>query len=206
MAKVQKKLPAYEAETRIDSIAGFALPEILFHERQLKVTLVIPELPLRIGTVQPKKENSKYANRSYKVDFFVVTTCGKNLLVEFKTDSDSRRGGQDEHLADAKREGAKKVISGILQLRNKSDYKKKYNHLVEKLANAGLVKPVGDEYAPCIENDELEILYIQPRVKKSDVGLDILDFEAVAKAIEHEFSGDDFMLAAAETFRSWASD
>ena len=93
-----KHLPAYKAETRVDSIVGFALPQILEHARGLKVATVIPELPLRIGSVQPQHAEARFANKSYKVDFFVVTECGRNILIEFKTDSGSRRDGQDGYL------------------------------------------------------------------------------------------------------------
>ena len=98
-----KRLPAYRLEPRVDAIIGLALPKILARIKGLEVTTVIPELPLRIGSVQPEHEGKVFANRSYKVDFFMVTRGGKCLLVEFKTDSGSRREKQDDYLESARK-------------------------------------------------------------------------------------------------------
>ena len=62
-----KRLPAYKAETRVDSIVGFALPQVLSYARDLSVAVVVPELPLRIGSVQPEHAEAKFANKSFKV-------------------------------------------------------------------------------------------------------------------------------------------
>lgn len=46
-----KLLPAYKLETRIDSLIGFALPQILEQALGVKIGHVIPELPLRKGSI-----------------------------------------------------------------------------------------------------------------------------------------------------------
>lgn len=201
-----KKLPAYKAETRVDSIAGFALEEIFAYDRDVKIVAVIPELPLRIGTIRPSEVGGKKENRSYKVDFFTLTDCGKGFLVEFKTDSASRRDGQDEYLTEAQDVGLEAVLTGIIRLYEKSDYKKKYCHLLDKLVRAGVVTKSDGVYTPLVQFDDLSIVYMQPHVKETDVGLDIVDFETVAGALENIFEGDEFMLAAARAFRGWAVD
>ncbi len=193
-------------EPRVDSIVGFALPQILSHVRGLEVATVIPELPLRIGSVQPDHEGKDYSNKSYKVDFFVVTKCGTNLLVEFKTDSGSRRDKQDKYLESAQTEGLDAVISGILLLYEATTYKKKYRHLLAKLEEAGLIQSTGDGYESSAVNDELNILYVQPHAKEGDEERDVLDFEDAAQALEEHYEGDEFMLTAAQAFRSWAGD
>ncbi|MDM8517436.1 hypothetical protein QUF76_14655 [Desulfobacterales bacterium HSG16] len=201
-----KLLLAYKAETRVDSIVGFALPQVFSHVRDLDVSAVIPELPLRIGSVQPKHADAKFANKSYKVDFFVVTKCGKNLLVEFKTNSASRRDGQDGYLKDAQHEGLGAVVSGVIALLGVTTYKAKYLHLIRKLCDAGLVEEVGGEFRTSVQNDQLEIVYVQPHLKEGDVASQVIDFLAVAEAIEHGFKDDEFMHEAAESFRSWSED
>jgi hypothetical protein len=201
-----KKLPAYRMEPRVDSIVGFALPQILNQARNLEVATVIPELPLRIGSVQPDHEGKEYSNKSYKVDFFVVTKCGKSFLIEFKTDSGSRRDKQDRYLESAQAQGLGAVISGILRLYAATTYKKKYRHLLAKLEDAGLIENSETGYEVSVVNDELKILYVQPHAKEGDEERDVLDFEAVAQAIEEHFEGEEFMLTAAQAFRSWAED
>jgi hypothetical protein len=48
---------------------------------------IIPELPIRTGTVKPEFKNTKHSERSYKVDFFAIGNKGVNYLVEFKNDA-----------------------------------------------------------------------------------------------------------------------
>ena len=67
-----KKLPAYKAETRIDSLIGFYLRPIISEYLKEEIDGIIPELPIRLGTVKPELENTKYSERSYKVDFFAI--------------------------------------------------------------------------------------------------------------------------------------
>lgn len=201
-----KRLPAYRAEPRVDSIVGFALPEVLLHNRNERVTLVIPELPLRIGSVQPQHEGKSFSNKSYKVDFFVMTEGGKNYLVEFKTDSGSRREKQDDYLDAARKVGLGAVVEGILKLYQATTYKKKYRYLLTKLEEAGLVSNSKAGYAACIADHGLHVLYVQPHAKDDDVGRDILDFVAVAEALRERFGGDEFMEAAAQAFLAWVEE
>lgn len=201
-----KQLPAYRAEPRVDSIVGFALPEILLHIRNERVTLVIPELPLRIGSVQPQHEGKSFSNKSYKVDFFVMTEGGKNYLVEFKTDSGSRREKQDDYLVAARNVGLGTVVEGILKLYQATTYKTKYRYLLTKLEEAGLISGGNAEQTVSITNDRLHVLYVQPHAKEDDVGRDILDFVAVAEALQDRFGGEEFMEAAVQTFQAWSED
>lgn len=201
-----KRLPAYRAEPRVDSIVGFALPEILLHNRNERVTLVIPELPLRIGSVQPLHEGKSFSNKSYKVDFFVMTEGGKNYLVEFKTDSGSRREKQDDYLEAARDVGLGAVVEGILKLYQATTYKKKYRYLLAKLQKAGLISGGDPEHTASVTRDRLDVLYVQPHAKDDDAGRDILDFVAVAEALRERFGGDEFMEAAAQAFLAWVED
>jgi len=201
-----KRLPAYRAEPRVDSIVGFALPEILLHNRNERVTLVIPELPLRIGSVQPLHEGKSFSNKSYKVDFFVMTEGGKNYLVEFKTDSGSRREKQDDYLEAARDVGLGAVVEGILKLYQATTYKKKYRYLLAKLQKAGLISGGDPEHTASVTRDRLDVLYVQPHAKDDDAGRDILDFVAVAEALRERFGGDEFTEAAAQAFLAWVED
>ncbi len=201
-----KKLPAYKAEPRVDSIVGFALPQILKHALNLDVKVVIPELPLRVGTIYRKHEGTNYSNKSYKVDFFALTTSNENYLIEFKTDSGSRREGQDKYLEASKEVGIGAIITGILTLFEKTSYKKKYEHLLGKLLQAQLIQGEHPAYKPSAANDSIKIVYIQPHIKSNDENLTIIDFNSVHDAIIQNFPNDEFMVEAAKTFKGWESN
>ncbi len=109
-----KKLPAYKAEPRIDSLVGFFLPEFIESFLNIKSAGIIPELPIRLATVKPKHEGTNYADRSYKVDFLIIGNNEVNYLIEFKTDSGSRRDEQDLYLVEAKEAGTESIVNGIL--------------------------------------------------------------------------------------------
>ncbi len=130
-----KKLPAYRAEPRVDFIVAGALPEILKEKYSEEITLIIPELPIRIGSIYPKIN----INKSYKVDFYVLLDNGNNVFIEFKTDSNSRRTKQDEYLQAAKNVGMKKILEGIVDISKASSYKTKYSYLLNKLISNSLL-------------------------------------------------------------------
>ena len=108
-----KRLPAYKLEVRIDSLVGFALPKVLELRFGLRTKKIIPELPIRLGTVHPKHDGKPFADRSYKVDFYVRTECEQNLFIEFKSDSGSRRGKQDEYLQLSAQAKMGAIVDGI---------------------------------------------------------------------------------------------
>jgi hypothetical protein len=53
MMKDWKKLPAYKAEPRIDSLVGFYLKDALTDFLGVEIIGIIPELPIRLATVKP---------------------------------------------------------------------------------------------------------------------------------------------------------
>ncbi|MFD0836694.1 hypothetical protein ACFQ0I_13025 [Mariniflexile aquimaris] len=201
MMKDWKKLPAYKAEPRIDSLIGYFLEPILADFLKEKIEGVIPELPIRLGTVQPKLENTKYAERSYKVDFFAVGKNGTNYLIEFKTDTNSRRTKQDEYLNNSKQLGTANIINGILKISNVSTYITKYNHLKSKLQQVGLLD-ADNKYNG--KNKELEIIYIQP-VNHNNENL-VIDFNWIADWLEKNNKKDSFETELSNALRIWAND
>lgn len=196
-----KKLPAYKAETRIDSLIGFYLDSILSDFLNDKIVGIIPELPIRLGTVNPELENTKYAERSYKVDFFAVGSNGKNYLVEFKTDTKSRRLKQDDYLINSKKKGTKELIDGIIKISNVSTYKEKYNHLKSKLIDYDLLN---DNFEYTKKNNELEIIYVQPSNYQNE-NL-VVDFNWIADWLENKSDMDSFDSELAVSLREWSND
>jgi hypothetical protein len=196
-----KRLPAYKAEPRIDSLVGFFLPQFIAEYLGIEVVGIIPELPIRLATVKPKHEGTNYADRSYKVDFLIVATNGKNYLVEFKTDSGSRRDAQDMYLEEAKSAGTKAIIEGVLQIASVSSYKKKYDHLTTKLKSVGLLN---NEKHYSELNPSFEIIYVQPSNPKSEEL--IIDFAWISNWLEEKYPDSEFETEFAKALKLWAED
>jgi hypothetical protein len=194
-----KKLPAYKAEPRIDSLIGYYLKDFLSDYLKEEIVGIIPELPIRLGTIKPELENTISADRSYKVDFFAVGSKGKNYLIEFKTDMSSRREKQDDYLLKTKMKGTKELIEGIIKISKASTYTDKYNHLKSKLIEYKLLnsKLTYTEF-----NEDLEIIYVQP---SNDKGIkEIINFEKIAEWLESNFQGSSFEQEFSKALRVWA--
>lgn len=187
-----KRLPAYRAEPRIDSLIGFYLSEILADYFKISITGIIPELPIRKATLDPTIAGDK----SDKVDFFAATNSGTCYLVEFKTDSSSRRNVQDIYLQQAKAVGVRAIMGGIEKIASVSMYKKKYKHLLDKLQSLGMLGVVSDHL-------QFEIVYVQPSNRNSEPN--VIDFKWIADWLERRHHGE-FELAFAKTLRNWAED
>ena len=196
-----KKLPAYRAEPRIDSLVGFLLKPILENYLDVNIIGIIPELPIRLGTVSPKLDEKKYADRSYKVDFFAIGSNGFNYLIELKTDSKSRRDKQDDYLIASKYVGTEKIINGILKIASVSRYKKKYSHLKDKLKEYGLLN---ERYAYSGINQSLEIVYVQPSNNKKEEN--VIDFDWIANWLESAHDPSSFESEFAKALRAWSKD
>lgn len=201
MLKDWKLLPAYKAEPRIDCLIGHYLPQILSELKGIKVNGIIPELPIRLGTIKPAHEGTNYADRSYKVDFFVIGNNGINYLVEFKTDSNSRRDAQDLYLIETKTCGTKAIIEGIIQIAKVSTYKPKYDHLKGKLQSFGLIDR-DNNYSGL--NPQLEIIYVQPSNYMKEVN--VIDFIYISNWLKDNFKDSEFESALADTLSHWSSN
>ncbi len=195
-----KKLPAYKAEPRIDGLVGHYLPEFLGSVVGEKIQGVVPEFPLHISTLRPDIPS----NQSWKVDFLLIGET-HNWLVEFKTDSGSRREAQDEYLAAAKRMGTDAILDGIRKIEKAtmSRYRHKYAHLLAKLRSFGLVD---QENAWTGKNPQLEIVYVQPHRTSSIVSENVVDFCQIAEWLECVHPDAEFEKAFADALRGWAGD
>lgn len=195
-----KKLPAYKAEPRIDSLVGYYLDQILNDFLDEEISMIIPELPIRLGTVKPEYNDKNFAERSYKVDFFAVGN-EFNYLIEFKSDSNSRREKQDDYLKRSENLGTKEIINGIIKIATVSAYKKKYNHLKEKLKESGLLN---NEYEYSGLNKKLKIIYVQPQSKHDNEVT--IDFHWISNWLKNKYPNDAFSKELSETLKIWAED
>lgn len=195
-----KKLPAYKTEPRIDSFIGFYLPDIVAAFFKDSIIGIIPEFPIRLGTVNTKYEDTNFANRSYKVDFYLLGDSGLNYFIEFKTDSDSRIEKQDNYLANSQKVGMKKIVQGIFKISEASSYKQKYGHLMKKLES---LKIISSDYT-FKGNDEIKIVYVQPNNYKKDQFC--IDFNWISNWLESKKGNDLFEKNLADSLRLWAND
>lgn len=197
-----KKLPAYKAETRIDSLVGYYLKTLLNEFIEEEIIGIIPELPIRKGTIHPEYEGTVHAERSFKVDFFAVGGKGVNYLIEFKSDSGSRRDGQDLYLKNSQDLGTKALMEGIVRIASVSPYTRKYDHLLKSLQEVDLLSPI-KKYTG--KNPDLEILYVQPS-NNNNAEDNIIDFIQIASWLEDQTDTDSFELELAAALRIWAND
>jgi hypothetical protein len=197
-----KKLPAYKAEPRIDSLIGFYLKDILSDFCETNMAGIIPEFPIRLGTIDSKHEGTTYADRSYKVDFYLISTSGENYFVEFKTDSSSRRDKQDWYLSVAKDKGMQKIVEGVVKIASVSSYKKKYNHLLSKLKQLTLLND-NKEYVGISNN--INIIYVQPNEndKKNEV---VVTFDWISKWLNIKHKNNEFVKNFSSALAYWADD
>lgn len=198
-----KLLPAYKLEMRIDSLVGFVLAEISSEIFEVETKVLVPELPLRKGTLYPKFDKTVSANRSYKVDFYIRGMEGENLFIEFKSDSGSIREDQDEYLQISRKRKMKKIVQGILKLWGKTRQKAKYNHLLEKLIEGGLID---ESNSLLIEDEEIQIKYIKPSTSIDDEPSEVVNFKLLAESIRRVYKTDDFLRRFADSLEAWGSD
>ncbi len=191
-----KKLPAYRAEPRVDFIVAGALPEILRERYNEEIKLIIPELPIRIGSIYPKIN----INKSYKVDFYVLLNNGKNIFIEFKTDSNSIRTEQDKYLEAAQNVGMKKILEGIVEISKASTYKTKYSYLINKLISNSLLSVTKDGFKVKVKSNKIDLLYILPKAKKQNE----IGFDEVGEIMKN--SNDKFYKHFGEILQSWSNN
>ena len=104
-----RHLPFYSLETRAAPFFALFLRDVLSaHFRAEMHEILIPEFPLRIGTLYTKDElklrsgtgREPGTNQSYNVDYVALAKDNNTAyLVELKTDMGSKRVEQDEYLS-----------------------------------------------------------------------------------------------------------
>jgi len=190
--------PNYQLERRADIFFAIHLPEILKRLRGIDVELIIPEFPVRIGTIYPAIETDK----SYKIDYVVkVKNEARVVFIELKTDSGSRRDAQDAYLDASKAVGFRALLEGLGKIYRATTYKKKYRALIADLVNVGLVTfEKNCVTVPSVEY-ESEVLYIQPRCRDGESGI---GFDEIAEVLST--SVDPITIRFCQSLRLWAKN
>lgn len=198
-----KLLPAYKLEPRIDSLVGYALQTASADLLDVQCKILIPELPIRLGTVHPQHVETHLENRSYKVDFYIRGQKGENVFIEFKTDSESIRDEQIGYLAEAEEVRMKAIVEGILKLHKATQHKQKYEHLLNKLSMGGLIDSKNQAQ---IADEEIRIVFVQPRIVDGGKQEDVFDFKELSKSIRQSFPEERLMMRLANSLELWAAD
>jgi hypothetical protein len=128
--------PAYQLERRADIYFALYLPQVLEDELgKQSILKIIPEFPVRIGTIYPKTP----INRSFKIDYLVVAT-EKIYLIELKTDNYSRRKKQDEYLEKSAEVNISELLNGLIQIFKATNSKNKYYRLLKEFEEINWLK------------------------------------------------------------------
>jgi hypothetical protein len=200
-----RHLPDYQLERRADLFFSLYLPEVL----QAKLGFVVrpeivPEFPLRLGTLYP----GRGSNRSVKVDYLALSADGgEAILVELKTDGNSRRDKQDAELAAAREAGMPRLLEGVIEIFHATVAKGKYIQLLNRLGRLGLVEVQTDlcektanscEVKVTCLSSRLRIIYVQPTADGADT-ISFDEFRAVVAA-----HGDPVSARFAVSLKEWA--
>jgi len=193
---VWRNLPAYQLERRADIFFSIYLPEILSYKFGAKIEGVIPEFPIRVGTIHHAID----INKSFKVDY-LAKAGDKIILVELKTDEGSRRDKQDWYLERAKEVGLAELLDGVRKIYKATNSKKKYEYLLGLLQDFGFI--ILDEkgtFEIAQADYSIQIVYIQPN--NPDKQDNVITFQEISEMIESH--GDELSLRFSKSLLKWA--
>lgn len=194
-----RQFPAYQLERRADIFFSLYLAEILSQKFGVTVESIIPEFPIRIGTIHSTPD----INKSFKVDYLAKVDDGKTFLfVELKTDDGSRKDKQDGYLQRAKEVGLVKLLDGLCKIYQATSSKKKYAYLFGKLQDMGLITVRSDGRFNITQADyAIQIVYIQPN--NFDKQETVVTFREISAIVQKH--KDDLSQRFAKSLLNWAN-
>ena len=170
-------LPSYQLERRADIFFAIHLKEILLKICKTEIDEIIPEFPIRKGSLPEflkynNKSSKNYKpNQSFKIDYLAYSKS-KNLVyfIELKTEMGSRNKKQDWYLKEAKKLGMNKILEDLKPIQNASNKngRKKYNYLFEKLVELEWFDGFDEKFKISKAPFNIEIRYIQPIIEDTD--------------------------------------
>ena len=226
-----RHLPNYRLEGRLAPFFELFLHDVLSERLGVELhPVVIPEFPLRKGTLYDND-----SNQSYNVDYVAFSMDrGTAYLIELKTDMGSIDRDQEKYLRLACKRAHEselrfgKFVCGVIKICG-SEYsdRRKYVHLLHLLAKLELVaiadqsklhqmtfpvprsgwRKAFDGVEPTVEGKlkHTRIIYIQPRKdeSESDNGFKYIDFKDVADIVQRF---GDLGSVFAHFLRKWSED
>ncbi len=190
--------PSYQLERRADVFFSIYLPGFLKEKRGYDVQIIIPEFPIRVGTIHPKAD----INKSFKIDYLVkVNNPSRVLFIELKTDNSSRRPKQDWYLNEAKKAGMQSLLSGLKKIYAATNAKDKYQHLLRGLETANLIRLSSKKGFEVVDDEnEITVLFLQPNSNGDDNTITFGEFAEYVGNNEDELSQ-----RFSKSLREWAS-
>jgi hypothetical protein len=213
-----RHLPNYQLERRADLLFSLYLPEVLEEELGFQVMNdLVPEFPVHIGTIYPKIDT----NKSFKIDYLALSQkADRAVLVELKTDGNSRRPEQDKYLNAAKEVGLKELLGGLLEIFRATSSKHKYFCLLQLLSKMGLlsipeemenlfkqhrlqgVTELSHEIEISCHTEEPIVVYIQPNRHTYEQGKIIISFDDFRAVVERH--DDQISKRFAQSLKEWS--
>ena len=220
-----RHLPGYGLEGRLAPFFELFLLDVLGELLDVDLhPVVIPEFPLRKGTL-----NDNNSNQSYNVDYVAFSMDRREaFLVELKTDMSSIDRDQEKYLRLARKSKLRPLVGGIVKICGSKDSKRaKYVHLLHLLAKLELVTIPNQSklyqmtfpspksgwtksfagVIPAVEGklEHARVIYIQPRKDKSESDNDFkyIYFRDVAEIVQRF---GDLGSVFAHYLRKWSDD
>jgi len=212
-----RHLPHYQLERRADILFSLYIHEALESKLGFPVLdTLIPEFPVRIGTICPGITGDK----SYKIDYLALSTSRTQpVFVELKTEGLSRRTAQDEYLRASQRVGLPRLLEGLLDIFRATKAKRKCFALLLHLQRIGLVE-IPNALIAIMSRSSLRgaseasqrvriladgmesprIVYIQPRGDHPQEEISFHEFAAVVQR-----HSDPVAQRFAQSLHEWAS-
>ena len=94
------------------------------------------------------------------------------------------------------------LIDGVISIYQATEYKYKYNALIDELASVGILKRDGIEISNLVEEDlDIKVMYIQPN---PDPGLDdLISFEYFSNLVAKHT--DELAQRFSKSLKEWAA-
>jgi hypothetical protein len=193
-----RHLPSYQLERRADIFFSIYLSDLLYDKFDVIIDGVLPEFPVRIGTIRAPSNS----NQSYRIDYLVkVKDANRVILVELKTDNGSRRTNQDWYLERAQQVGLTRLLEGVREIYKATSSKKKYRYLLSKMQDMGFITLERDgEFGVARADYDIQIVYIQPTNREGQENA--ISFQEAARIVErHE---DELSIRFAQSLVEWS--
>jgi hypothetical protein len=194
-----RHLPAYQLERRADIFFSIYLPDLLRDKYGVIVEGVLPEFPVRVGTVDPNSDS----NQSFKIDYLIkVRDADRVIFLELKTDDGSRRSKQDWYLERARQVRLPTLLEGLREIYRATTSKRKYLYLLNRLHDMGLIMLTDDGGFQILKaHYDIQIVYLQPNNPEGSE--DNISFEDAAQIIrQHD---DELSVRFAQSLSEWAN-
>lgn len=194
-----RNFPAYLLEGRADIFFGIYLPNIISKRFGSAIDHIIPEFPIKAGSIF--NADPTHASHPLKVNFLAISESEREVyMISLKTDINSLRPLQYNHLHKAKEHTIRNIVDGILDIQQASMLKKKYNNLLQQLQKVGwldesLRKNTAGQY-------NIKVVYIQPT--NSSGSDEIITFDNIVEYLEEK--EDFFTRRFCQSLSAWANN